>query len=502
MNEPAGLLNPQALRDLLIKAFEILPEDMSSHGSAPDPRFVYLPPAHVKALRPDAMVVVGMRGAGKSFWWAALQDPRIRVLVSRLGRAEIGEQTQVAAGFGETPSIQSYPDRDTLAKLLRERVEPRLIWRTVMAHSLAPDTHPIHRVSSWSERVAWVKDNPEPVANLLVTRDLELDQQGTWFLVLFDALDRSASNWKDMNRLIRGLLETALDFRSYRRLRVKCFLRTDQLDESRVADFPDASKVLSAKVELSWPRPELYGLLWQYLANVSSPEAEGFREVAKNRFDAGWTRIRLENLDVWRMAPEWRDAEDVQRSLFHALAGQVMGRDRRRGFPYTWIPGHLADGHGRTSPRSFLAALREAADDTRLRYPNHDTALHYESIKRGVQRASQIRVRELKEDYPWVDLLMEPLRGMNVPLKFDDVKRRWQEADALNRIIRRVQDKEERLPPAHLEDGPDGIRQDLEDLGIFYRMSDGRVNIPDVFRLGYGLGRRGGVKPPQPGESA
>jgi len=68
MNEPAGLLNPQALRDLLIKAFEILPEDMSSHGSAPDPRFVYLPPAHVKALRPDAMVVVGMRGAGKSFW--------------------------------------------------------------------------------------------------------------------------------------------------------------------------------------------------------------------------------------------------------------------------------------------------------------------------------------------------------------------------------------------------------------------------------------------------
>ena len=38
-------------------------------------------------------------------------------------------------------------------------------------------------------------------------------------------------------------------------------------------------------------------------------------------------------------------------------------------------------------------------------------------------------------------------------------------------------------------------RDDLEALSIFQRLLDGRVNIPDVFRVGYGLGRRGGVKP-------
>ena len=38
------------------------------------------------------------------------------------------------------------------------------------------------------------------------------------------------------------------------------------------------------------------------------------------------------------------------------------------------------------------------------------------------------------------------------------------------------------------------VREALESLGIFLRMRDGLVHIPDVFRVGYGLGRRGGVK--------
>ncbi len=52
-----------------------------------------------------------------------------------------------------------------------------------------------------------------------------------------------------------------------------------------------------------------------------------------------------------------------------------------------------------------------------------------------------------------------------------------------------------KLPPRHIDQGPDGVRRDLEALRVFYRLFDGRVNIPDVFRVGYGLGRKGGVKP-------
>ena len=138
-----------------------------------------------------------------------------------------------------------------------------------------------------------------------------------------------------------------------------------------------------------------------------------------------------------------------------------MGRGPKRGFPYTWIPNHLADTEGRVSPRSLLAALRTAAE----------------------------------EDYPWMHRVLEPLAGMVVPCAFGEIEQCWRHGNVLARLAEEVEQDEVKLPPRHLAHGADGVRQDLESLSIFLRMRDGRVNIPDVFRVGYGLGRRGGVKP-------
>lgn len=477
---------------------DALPTDTSLHGTVPSPQHVYLPASHMKALRPEATLVVGQRGAGKSFWWAALQNPQIRVLVSKLAPGVgVSEQTTVAQGFGETPNPDMYPDRDTLSSLLRQNVEPRLIWKTVMFFHVCGQEMPIAKKQRWVDRVAWVRDNPETVASLLFDYDKQLDDEKRWFVVLFDALDRSAGTWQHMYELIRGLLEVALEFRPYRRIRMKCFLRTDQLDETRVANFADASKVLASTVELSWPAADLYGLLWQYLGNSAHPGAELFRKMAAMYLGSAWNLVRLGDEHThFRLYQTIQDDED-RRQLLHAITGPWMGRDRRRGFPYTWIPGRLSDAHGNTSPRVFLAALRHAAEDTAERYASHEKALHYESIKRGVQAASSIRVAELKEDYPWVNFLMEPLRGSVVPCAFDEIRHRWDEAQAIAELQLRA-DTEQYLLPAHLDSFPDdaiGARRDLEHLGIFYRLRDGRINVPDVFRVGYGLGRRGGVRP-------
>lgn len=168
-----------------------------------------------------------------------------------------------------------------------------------------------------------------------------------------------------------------------------------------------------------------------------------------------------------------------------------MGRDRRRGVPYLWSVSHLADGRGRTSPRSFLAAIRAAAEDSFEKYPDHVHALHYESIKRGVQQASEIRVAEIAEDYPWVTRLMDPLRGLTVPCNFDAIALRWDEH--CPRGLAPASD--EKLPPQHVDRGWPGVRKDIKQIGIFETMKDDRVNLPDLYRGGFGLGRRGGVKP-------
>jgi len=452
---------------------------------------VYLPRSHLKAMDPNTPLVTGMRGAGKTFWWSALRNRAVRRIVDQANTpSRLGENAEVRTGFGITPAPDQYPGKDTLRQLMNAGIEPRMVWRTVLAWQLAPEDHPLRHEKSWRDRTGYVGGNPETIDVLFWERDTELDRRGVYFLGLFDALDRCADDWNEMYRAIRGLMQTALEMRSYRRLRAKVFLRSDQIDESKIGDFPDASKVLASPAELNWPRHELYGLLWHCLGN--GQHGADFREF----LDAGdWPSVQIDRQSLFSVPRTFIRNEEIQRQKFHGIAGPWMGRDRRRGFPYTWIPNHLGDTEGRVSPRSFLEALRKAAADTGDQRSEHGYALHYESIKRGVQEASRIRVRELQEDYPWVHLVLEPLRGMVVPCEFGEIRERWRKRDVLARLNKKVQGDEVKLPPLHIGQGANGVRRDLESLCIFLGMRDGRVNIPDVFRVGYGLGRGGGVRP-------
>ena len=481
--------------------------DGTSHGEAPSLRDVYFPQSHLKALHPDVLVVTGMRGAGKTFWWSALQNEAVRQLMDqRYARAKLSGNTVLGTGFGVRPAADEYPGKDVLKRLLQEGTEPRLIWRAVQAWQVARQDDPLRCRDDWASRTAYVREHPEMIDRLFEKEDAKLNEEGRHFVVLYDALDRAADEWRAMYRIIRGLLQTALDMRSYRRIRMKIFLRTDQFDKAEIGDFPDASKVLSSTVEMGWPRHELYGLLWHRLGNAESFSKSVRAALHRSAFGNGnhtlgngdneWRRLMVDGHGFWRVPRSLVSDETIQRRTFHSITGGWMGKDRRRGFPYTWIPNHLGDTKGKVSPRSFIAALKSAAEDTKDQHVGHGYALHYDSIKRGVQRASEIRVDELKEDYPWVDQLLKSLHGMVTPCDFADIAERWAEQKALERLRFDVEFfGDVKLPPSHIEEGPDGVRRDLESLHVFLRMRDGRVNVPDVFRIGYGLGRRGGVRP-------
>lgn len=477
---------PETVRIALSK----LPEG-TSHGRSPSPAHVSLPPSHRKALHPNVMLVTGVRGSGKTLWWSALQEPAIRALLDRVvAGSPLTADTEVRAGFGVIEAPDDYPGPDELGELLGAGVDARLIWRTVHARHAAGDQHPLAALDSWRARVDHVVENPGPVSRLFRERDEELEKRGICSMVVFDGLDRSANEWRHVLRLIRGLLRHALDMRSYKRLRAKVFLRSDQADETQLATFPDASKVFSSSVALTWPRRDLYGMLWQCLAN--GPHGAQLRAWLA---EGEWQAVQNGDGAVFRVPALLGSDQDLQRERLHAVTGPWMGTDRRRGFPYTWIPNHLADSDGVVSPRSFLTALRAAADDAAERYPEHEYALHYESVKRGVQEASKVRVRELREDYPWVDRLLGPLSGVVVPCEFETIEKAWTNEGALDRLAAKIGGKEVKLPPRSIDRGPAGVREDLETLGIFRRLRDGRVDVPDVYRVGYGLGRRGGVKP-------
>lgn len=449
-----------------------------SFGEQPNAANLYIPPSHLKALKLETSVVIGGRGVGKSFWAAALSSEKLRSLVG-ISLPEFNG-LKVGIGFSENSS-EDYPDADRLQILLQEQVEPYDIWRAVILRWVAKLTNNNELpVTSWQATIDWLKTKPE------AAKEIMLKRQGNTILLIFDALDRSSDNWQNMDSLVRGLLRALLWLKSFSGLYGKVFLREDQAERT-VFDFPDASKLKATKAELTWAKHDLHGLLWQRLINAPKENGKVLRQLL--------SELKTEPTcaeNIWMLPDAMKRETSVQREAFALLAGPWMGKDRRRGVPYIWTVSHLADCRGLASPRSFLAALKQAAEDSDDRYPEHNYALHYESIKRGIQEASKIRVDEVAEDYPWVKSVLEVLEDLNVPIEFSFIKERWQAkfTDGVSSISNNA-----RLPAQHQNQNWEGIKDDLQSLGMLETKRDNRIDMPDLYRVGFKLGRRGGVRP-------
>lgn len=116
-----------------------------------------------------------------------------------------------------------------------------------------------------------------------------------------------------------------------------------------------------------------------------------------------------------------------------------------------------------------------------------------------MQTASSIRVTEITgKDYPWVAEVMRPLRGqVTVPCEANDIDLIWRKEKTLERLNESLSVAGDgvKLPPQNLDSGTEGVLSDLESLGLIQRLSNRRLQMPDVYRIAFGLGRRGGVKP-------
>jgi hypothetical protein len=470
-------MSPHDLRELISIAIPAPDSDTE----APSLSQLFTPSTHRDALDPDVTLVLGGRGVGKTVWFQSLQQADHRALAADQYKLPRLRNVKVGAGYGTHLDASRYPGPGALKGLLSD-FEPELIWQAVCLHALGWAGS--LSMTTWAERVAVLESNPA-----LFEENLgEIDRQasgGAGHLILFDALDRMSRSASDTERLVGGLFRVVLDLRTRTRsIRAKVFARPDLAeDQSR---FADASKLLANSTELTWTDTNLYGLLFTLLGNAGSSAAE---------------RFRSETGDGWReVAPDaWRDSNVVgdraiQQRVFTAIAGPYMGTNHRRGRTYPWLPSHLADGRGQASPRSFLAAIRAGSEDTRDRRADHNFALHFESIKTGVQRASRIRVAEISEDMPWVAEALKALEPLAVPANEEDIQLKWKNdlpPGALAEPIS-IADEDVRMGPRNPED-PRALIADLEKLGVMTRRADGRLDVPDVYRVAFGLGRKGGI---------
>lgn len=453
---------------------------------------IYMPPGHYRAIALDRPLVVGDRGAGKTFWLKSLADPRRRTLIGTAFDFPSLLSCEVTTGFDpSTPG--NYPEPRVLASLIQSGVEASDIWHAVMVQACLPASIP-PEAGTWPQKIEWVNAHAEAVANELRDKNAALAATGQSLLIVFDGLDRLATTWKSTIVLVRGLLQTQLDFSRYTRLRTKAFIRPDLLDDPEVRRFPDASKLVSLAVKLKWDPIDLYGLMWQYLANSSHTLASAaFRQFCT---DAGGFKWSSNEGSLFFLSEEIKHDESRQQALFHKIAGKTMG-GARSGNTWTWLPNHLSDAHGYTSPRSFLVALRSAAMDSRKRkFVGPEYALHTASIKEGVSSASEVRRTELTENLPWITDVFTPLSGLGLPARRQDVVGRWRKAKTLEALLdtgSAAPSNQVPLPEKIVASDPGSILLVLAQLGLCRMLSDGRVDFPDIVRVNAGMTRKGGV---------
>ena len=223
------------------------------------------------ALDPAIPVVVGWRGAGKSFWSGVLGQAATReaaaIAYPRLGLKDLDVAFGFTGGVGGPEGV-SY---EALSQLLPPNVgidHAKAFWWATILRAAARTGGENARLSELVP-VALDWENREEV---IARHEQRLSGKRKVLLVVYDALDTVATNWPRRRLLTEALLEVVWAMRAYRAIKLKLFLRPDQIDDDALR-FVELPKLRTGAVRPAWTGTDLYGLLYARLALTPEVEA-------------------------------------------------------------------------------------------------------------------------------------------------------------------------------------------------------------------------------------
>lgn len=447
---------------------------------------IYAPETHAAALDSATPIVVGPRGAGKSFWSGVLGQRDTRLAAAKAYPKLKLDRLFVEFGFTGLVGGADGVGVDALVANVPMNSEPEVArafwWATILRaaeRSLTKEKH-----SSWPELMK-VGANFEERDSLLAKYEKNLRNTENTLLVVYDALDVMATNWPRRRMLTETLLEVVWAMRAYRNLRVKLFIRPDQIDDDALR-FVELPKLQTGAVRLTWAREDLYGLLFSRLSN----EAAFKRLLRKGKLTPGTPATILTR--------KWTPSYDTetQARIMTWLAGTFMAdgpNGYKKGKTYDWPVVHLADAYNEVTPRSFLGMMISAA---KFGAAPDDRALTPDGIRHGLRAASKTRVDQLHQEFQWIKGVLAPLAGLLLPQDDKDVFKAWKSAKTLPLLLQDAT-VHKYLPPFSVE-GKTTERDlflALERIGVMFVRKDGRLDMPDLFRVAAKLLKKGGTTP-------
>lgn len=445
----------------------------------------FLPGGHRGVLDARRQLVVGNRGMGKSFWTHALLSAELRDRLADFYGYRQLKTTRVEIGFNGSAKIGNIaPTTDEISGLYAQGGNADLIWRGVFLRT-AFSILKIEPQLSLAEAMTALEKEPNLYSLNLSRLDDMLARDRQSLLIVFDALDRLGQDWGSIRVLTRALLELAVGLQSFSSIRAKIFMRVDQFSDHELFRFPDSSKIRNDHVNLIWRPNELYGLL--------------LFEILRDKRGGASLRALAEQVGVNHALPSL-DADctnfiEEQTTLIEAIAGEFMGSNKKRGRVYSWVPLHLSDAANTCSPRSFLIAWKKAAEHYP---PPAERALDHLGLLDGVRSASASRLGELYEDYPWIQVALAALRRQFVPMDREQLLEHWKSAQVLLAITS-ASGELPRNAPVGLVNGDElnALLTAMKNIAVMEERVNGKINVPDIFRVEAEILRKGGVAVPR-----
>jgi hypothetical protein len=447
---------------------------------------VFLPLSrHALALRPETLVIRGERGAGKTALFHFLRAMEPETLRRVVPGANLPDASWVE-GFAETSGHPMNTVLDVFADQADDAAL-RVFWAAHLACRLQSEgvssrTLPAPLYKAWESAknspAEWVRVAQQElgaVTQWLDDVDAQLAREERTVFVSYDYLDRLGYTKRAVRARFAGaLLALWLSLANrYSRIRPKVFIREDLFEDSQEA-FPDASKLASRSVSLDWEVESLYRLLVRRIAALSD-ELRDWLGIGANAVDL------TEDPTLGYLPPAFFP-ESRQKAFVDHLVGEQMGKGVKKGYTYRWIPNRLQDARVRIVPRSLLNLVGYAARHASAQLQARgQRLLTPDNLVEALYQTSSDRVKELKEEHKVVSRL-EHLRATTVMLEAREVEQRLRQPGAEDDGL-----------------GDDGaaVARELLRLGVLKLRTDGRIDVPDIYRYGFGIKRKGGVAHPR-----
>jgi hypothetical protein len=468
-----------------------IPGDVSNDAvgdHAPKQEDIFAPETHASALDPSIPVVLGSRGAGKSFWSGVLGRTETRraaaIAYPRLGLGKLSVAFGFTGAVGGPDGISIEQLNDVVPANATSAQAKTFWWATILtAAGRASGERPRLR-----DMVA--------AAAVLETRESMIDgyeqkfkSAGGTLLVVYDALDAISTEWPRRRLLTEALFETVWAMRAYSFVKLKVFLRPDQIDDDALK-FVEIPKLRTGAVRLQWTGTDLYGLLFSRLAQSTV----GRSALNRLALDLGVRSVDAHKILERKWPLVWD--VDKQAAAMAILAGPFMApgpNGFKKGKTYDWPIKHLSDAHQEVTPRSFLGLMIGAA---KYGSPPADRSITPDGIRHGLRTASKTRVDQLHLEFPWIKGVLAPLSGLLLPQEERQVYRVWNRAGTVTSVIKDAQ-KLGYLPPFESRDkqNEQGLYEAMNRIGVMSRRLDNRLDMPDLFRVAARLLKKGATAP-------